>query len=55
MKIKQGVKNRRRSEFKSGCKKAKPAKTYHSITLTKCYADYEIKNKDIARYLEQIF
>ena len=39
----------------SGCKKAKPAKTYHSITLTKCYADYEIKNKDIARYLEQIF
>ena len=39
----------------SGCKKAKPAKTYHSITLTKCYADYEIKNKDIIKYLEEIF
>ena len=39
----------------SGCKKAEPSKSYHGITLTKCYADYEIKNKDIARYLEQIF
>ncbi len=39
----------------SGCKKAEPAKNYHSITLTKCYADYEMKNKDIVRYLEQIF
>ena len=39
----------------SGCKKAKPAKNYHSITLTKCYAEYEKKNKDIIKYLEEIF
>ena len=39
----------------SGCKKAEPTKTYHGIALTKCYADYEMKNKDIIKYLEEIF
>ena len=39
----------------SGCKKAKPSKTYHGITLTKCYADYEMKNKDIIKYLDDLF
>ena len=39
----------------SGCKIAEPAKSYHGITLTKCYADYEMKNKDIIKYLEEIF
>ena len=39
----------------SGCKKADPSKTYHSITLTKCYAEYETKNKNITQYLEGLF
>jgi len=39
----------------SGCKKAEPSKSYHGITLTKCYAEYEMKNKDIIKYLEEIF
>jgi DNA gyrase/topoisomerase IV subunit A len=39
----------------SGCKKAEPAATYHGITLTKCYAEYEKKNKDIIKYLVEIF
>jgi len=39
----------------SGCKKAEPTKSYHGITLTKCYAEYEKKNKDIIKYLEEIF
>ena len=39
----------------SGCKKAEPSKTYHGITLTKCYGDYETKNKNIIKYLEGIF
>ena len=39
----------------SGCKKAEPSKSYHGITLTKCYAEYEKKNKDIIKYLEEIF
>ena len=39
----------------SGCKKAEPTKSYHGITLTKCYAGYEKKNKDIIKYLEEIF
>ena len=39
----------------SGCKKAKPAKTYHGIALTKCYADYEANNKNIFKYLESLF
>ena len=39
----------------SGCKKAEPTKNYHGITLTKCYAEYEKKNKDIIKYLEEIF
>ena len=39
----------------SGCKKAEPSKTYHGIALTKCYGDYETKNKNIIEYLEGIF
>ena len=39
----------------SGCKKAPPLKNYHGIGLTKCYAEYEKKNKDIIKYLEEIF
>lgn len=39
----------------SGCKKAEPLKTYHGIALTKCYGDYETKNKNIIKYLEGIF
>ena len=39
----------------SGCKKAEPTKNYHSIALTKCYGDYETKNKNIIKYLEGIF
>ena len=39
----------------SGCKKAEPSNSYHGITLTKCYAEYEMKNKDIIKYLEEIF
>ena len=39
----------------SGCKKAEPSPSYHGITLTKCYAEYEKKNKDIIKYLEEIF
>jgi len=39
----------------SGCKKAEPTKTYHGIALTKCYGDYETKNKNIIKYLEGIF
>ena len=39
----------------SGCKKAEPTKNYHGITLTKCYAEHEKKNKDIIKYLEEIF
>ena len=39
----------------SGCKKAEPSKTYHGITLTKCYGEYEAKNKNIIKYLEGIF
>jgi len=39
----------------SGCKKEKPSKSYHGITLTKCYADYEANNKNIIQYLEGLF
>ena len=39
----------------SGCKKAEPTKSYHGITLTKCYADYEKANQDITKYLENLF
>ena len=39
----------------SGCKKAEPTKTYHGTALTKCYGDYEMKNKNIIKYLEGIF
>ena len=39
----------------SGCKKAEPTNNYHGITLTKCYAEYEKKNKDLIKYLNGIF
>jgi len=39
----------------SSCKKAEPDKTYHGITLTKCYADYEKNNKNIYKYIESLF
>ena len=39
----------------SGCKKAEPTNNYHGITLTKCYAEYEKKNKDLIKYLNDIF
>jgi len=39
----------------SGCKKAEPTQNYHGIALTKCYAEYEDKNKDIVNYLNTIF
>jgi hypothetical protein len=39
----------------SKCKPAKPVKTYHSITLTRCYAKYEKKNKNIFKYIESLF
>ena len=41
--------------MESGCKKAEPTKNYHGIALTKCYGDYETKNKNIIKYLEGIF
>ena len=28
---------------------------YHGITLTKCYAEYEKRNKDLIKYLNGIF
>ena len=43
------------AQTKSGCKKAEPLNNYHGISLTKCYAEYEKKNKDIIKYLEKIF
>ena len=39
----------------SGCKKAEPTNNYHGITLTKCYAEYEKKNKNLIKYLNGIF
>ena len=39
----------------SGCKKKKTFNDYHGIALTKCYADYEDENKDIIKYLENLF
>ena len=38
-----------------GCKKKKILGDYHGIALTKCYADYEKKNKNIVQYLEKLF
>ena len=38
-----------------GCKKKKILGDYHGIALTKCYADYEEKNKNIVQYLEKLF
>ena len=40
---------------KSGCKKKKLLSNYHGIALTDCYADYEANNKDIIKYLEELY
>ena len=40
---------------KADCKKEKILGGYHGISLTKCYANYEKNNKDIIKYLEEIF
>ena len=37
------------------CKKEKMLGGYHGISLTECYANYEKNNKDIIKYLEEIF
>ena len=39
----------------SGCKKKKTLGDYHGVALTKCYAEYEEKNKNIVQYLEKLF
>ena len=39
----------------SGCKKKKTLGDYHGIALTKCYANYEKQNKEITKYLEDLF
>ena len=39
----------------SDCKKEKMLGGYHGISLTECYANYEKNNKDIIKYLEEIF
>mgnify|MGYP004256550025 CR=1 FL=1 len=39
----------------SGCKKNKTLGDYHGIALTKCYANYEKQNKEITKYLEDLF
>ena len=39
----------------SDCKKDKMLGGYHGISLTECYANYEKNNKDIIKYLEEIF
>ena len=38
-----------------GCKKKKILSGYHGIAKTKCFAEYEKKNKNIIKYLEEIF
>ena len=40
---------------KADCKKEKMLGGYHGISLTECYANYEKNNKDIIKYLEEIF
>ena len=40
---------------KADCKKEKILGGYHGISLTECYANYEKNNKDIIKYLEEIF
>ena len=39
----------------TGCKKKKTLAGYHGITLTKCFAEHEANDKNIVRYLEEIF
>ena len=39
----------------SGCKKKKTLGDYHGLALTKCFAEHEANDKNIVRYLEEIF
>ena len=39
----------------TGCKKKKTLNGYHGIALTKCFAEHEANDKNIVRYLEEIF
>ena len=39
----------------SDCKKKKTLGGYHGIALTKCFAEHEANDKNIVRYLEEIF
>ena len=39
----------------TGCKKKKTLAGNHGIALTKCFAEHEANDKNIVRYLEQIF
>ena len=39
----------------TGCKKKKTLAGYHGIALTKCFAEHEANDKNIVRYLEEIF
>ena len=39
----------------SNCKKEIKLGSYHGLALTKCYAEHEKKNKDIIKYLEEIY
>ena len=39
----------------SGCKGKKKLNRDHGIPLIKCFAEYEATNKNIVRYLEEIF
>ena len=39
----------------SDCKGKVTRGGYHGITLVKCFAEYEAKNKNIVKYLEGLF
>ena len=39
----------------SGCKKEKKLGNYHGIALTECFAEHEANDKNIVRYLEELF
>ena len=39
----------------TGCKKKKTLAGNHGIALTKCFAEHEANDKNIVRYLEEIF
>ena len=39
----------------SDCKKKKTLGGYHGIALTKCFAEHEANDKNIIKYLEELF